>query len=151
MVEVMDKVILAIDDSSYANKVVEVVSRRKWKEDMQLKILTVIEPIKLDDISSHQELLSEINDRRKDEATKLLEKTRKELSDKLKSSVHFELRVGNPKTEIVDAAVEWSADKILLGAHGRGENTAHMIGIGSTPRSVAAHAPCSVEIVRTSN
>ena len=47
---------------------------------------------------------------------------------------------------IVEAAVEWPADIIVLGSHGRRRLDRFLLG--SVAESVMRHAPCSVEIVR---
>ncbi|MBX9695787.1 MAG: universal stress protein [Cyanobacteria bacterium] len=147
----MKKIILAIDDSTYSQQIIDSVANRKWSDDFEVKILTVLEPLDLDDADC-QETLSEINHKRKEQAEKLLEKARKTLSERLNSRIHFEIREGNPKTEILDVAAEWAADKILLGAHGHGAPTDLSEAgetIGSIPRMITEHAPCSVEILRT--
>ncbi len=52
---------------------------------------------------------------------------------------------GSPKTEIVKAANEHSADLIVMGAH----NQAELMGlIGSTTNAVIHHAPCDVLTTR---
>ena len=61
------------------------------------------------------------------------------------SNVHVEVRQGSARDEIVNAAAEWMADKILVGAHGRSPNRLFPTTIA---RSVVRHAPCSVELVR---
>jgi nucleotide-binding universal stress UspA family protein len=60
--------------------------------------------------------------------------------------VHFEIRHGSPKTEIIRTATEWEANRILIGAHGH--NVCPHNLMGSVSRAVAEHAPCSVEIVK---
>jgi nucleotide-binding universal stress UspA family protein len=46
----------------------------------------------------------------------------------------------------VDEAEEWDADLIVVGSHGY-QSWERML-LGSVSQSVAAHAECSVEIVR---
>jgi nucleotide-binding universal stress UspA family protein len=53
---------------------------------------------------------------------------------------------GDTKTSIIDNAVRWQADLIVLGSHGR-KGLEHFL-MGSVAEAVARHAPCSVEIVR---
>ena len=143
------RVICAIDDSPYSQEVVEVLTAREWPEDCEIKLLTVLEPVELEGNGEFLELRSEIQDKRKDAAKNMLEKARSKISGSETINVHFEIREGCPKEEILKAAVEWSADKILLGAHGHGICPRHILG--SISRTVAAHAPCTVEIVRSSS
>lgn len=51
---------------------------------------------------------------------------------------------GNPAHRLVEAAVNWAADLIVVGAHGHGG-----LGpiVGSVARAVLYHAPCSVLVV----
>ncbi len=144
----MTKIIFAIDDSPYSSKVVEAAARRVWPKDSELKLLTVLEPVQLANDERSTVLVSEIQERRRDGARKMLEEARKQLSSREQSGqrVHFEIREGNPKQEIVNAAVEWSADKIVVGAHGHGMSAAKYLG--SIPRTIAQHAPCTVEVIR---
>jgi nucleotide-binding universal stress UspA family protein len=57
-----------------------------------------------------------------------------------------EVLEGSPKELIVDEAKRWGADLIVVGSHGRG--SVGRFFLGSVSLAVAAHAPCSVEIVR---
>jgi nucleotide-binding universal stress UspA family protein len=56
------------------------------------------------------------------------------------------VREGDPRSVIVDEAEEWGADMIVLGSHGY--TGLKRLLLGSVAQSVAAHAHCSVEIVR---
>lgn len=58
------------------------------------------------------------------------------------------LRDGDPRETIVNCAKEWHTDLIVLGSHGK-KGLERMFG--SVSDSVARHAPCSVEIVRSAN
>ena len=56
------------------------------------------------------------------------------------------VKEGSPKKEIVESAIEFGADRILIGAQGHG-TCAHNL-LGEVSRVVAATAHCSVEIIR---
>ena len=58
------------------------------------------------------------------------------------------VREGSPGAEIRAAAVEWGADLIVLGTHGRGG--LKRLLLGSTAESVLRHAPCPVLVVPAS-
>lgn len=143
------KIIIAIDDSPYSQKVIESVAKRQWPDTAQFKILTVLEPVCVEpeDNGDFKELLEQVYHRRRESAHKLLNHARDQLLKVAdEGRVHFEIREGIPKHEIVDCAVEWNADKIMLGAHGHGICPHNVIG--GVSRNVAATAPCTVEIVR---
>ena len=53
---------------------------------------------------------------------------------------------GSPKRTIVEEAEAWGADLIVVGSHGY--HTWERMLLGSVSQSVAAHALCSVLIVR---
>lgn len=63
-------------------------------------------------------------------------------------SLAVEARIlhGSPKVAILDEAEQWGADLIVLGA--QGTTGIERFLIGSVSLAVAAHAKCSVEIVR---
>jgi nucleotide-binding universal stress UspA family protein len=61
--------------------------------------------------------------------------------------VDTRVRRGNPRKEIVEEAKTWGADLVLVGSHGR--TGLRRVLMGSVAQYVAAHAPCSVEVVRT--
>jgi nucleotide-binding universal stress UspA family protein len=53
---------------------------------------------------------------------------------------------GDPKDVIVREAIEWHADRVVLGSHGYGRVGRAVLG--STAAAVAAEAPCSVLIAK---
>ncbi len=143
------KVLLAIDDSPYSARVVEKVARRHWPHDTEFRILTVIEPVAIEEYGKGKwsDVIDKVVERRRAHAKQLCQQSRETLESEVADAiVHFEIREGNPRSEIVDAACEWSADKIIVGAHGRGACPRFILG--SVSSAVAAHAPCSVEIIR---
>ena len=52
------------------------------------------------------------------------------------------LREGDPAKEIVASAVEWEADLVVMGTHGRGRLAAFVLG--STADAVIRSSPCPV-------
>lgn len=143
------KVVIAIDDSSHSDAVLNAVCKRHWPGDTQFKVLTVMEPLPIDSDSDSEtvNMMMDINERRR----KLLESRCSSARSRLEkcvpgSSVHYDIKEGDPKDVILTAAVEWEADRILVGAHGRG--ACPHFALGSVSRSVANHAHCTVEIVR---
>jgi nucleotide-binding universal stress UspA family protein len=84
---------------------------------------------------------------RRSAAAALLEST----ADQLRAAgfvTAASLREGDPRQAILDCAQEWHADLIVLGSHGK-KGLDRLLG--SVSDSVARHAPCSVEIVRSAN
>ena len=141
------KAIVAIDQTASWKKIVEEVGKRRWPRDTSFRILTVLPPNNWKQFESPKstEILREIFKMRRKAAENILREAREILSSKVVDCiVHTDLRQGSPRIEILDAAVDWMADKIILGAHGRSPNR---LFPGSVSRSVAEHAQCSVELV----
>jgi nucleotide-binding universal stress UspA family protein len=144
------KVMIAIDDSPYSKDVVDSIVRRAWPERTKFKILTVLEPLCVscnDSGADFSDSLSDVYRRRRQVAERLCEKiAHKIISAVPTANVDYEIREGLPRTEIINAAVEWAADRILVGAHGRDVCPRNLLG--SVSRAIAKQAACSVEIVR---
>lgn len=142
------KILLAIDDSPYSESVIDAVVSRSFPRDSQIRVVTVIEPLELDASDGlTMAVLKDIEKARHESARKLLDKCKHRL-DAMGAdiSVHFEVLEGDPRQKIIDAASQWGASKILIGAHSHGLCPRNLVG--SVSRAVAAHAPCTVEIVR---
>lgn len=144
------KVILAVDDSTYSQEVIKSVTNRAWPLDTEFKVLTVLEPLDCCIDDQFEDLFQGINEKRKTAVDHLCNAVREKLEATIPGArVHYEVRTGDPKAEIIDVAVEWCADRIVIGAHGH-RGCPHNL-IGSVSRSVTGHAPCSVEVVREKN
>lgn len=144
------KVILAVDDSPYSQEVIKTVTEREWPVDTEFKVLTVLEPLDCCLDESFDDMFQTFKEKRKKAVDHLAQSIREKLEATIPGArVHFEVRSGSPKSEIVGAAVDWCADRIMIGAHGQ-RGCPHNL-LGSVSRAVAGHAPCSVEIVREKN
>ena len=84
---------------------------------------------------------------RRGDAAALLESTAEQLRE-AGFVTAASLRDGDPRDTIVKCAKEWDVDLIVVGSHGK---TGFERIIGSVSDSIARHAPCSVEIVRSAN
>lgn len=143
------KVVIALDDSPYAQHVLDLVCKRHWHQDTEFRIVHVMEPLPVADWAGEDmpELEQELRERRQKHAEKVCGDARHRLERHFPDArVHFEIRHGSPKTEIILSATEWEANRILIGAHGRGVCPHNLLG--SVSRSVAEQAPCTVEILR---
>jgi nucleotide-binding universal stress UspA family protein len=82
----------------------------------------------------------------KEPAQELVEQIAKQLREAgFKASTAVE--IGDVRMCIIDAAAEWNADLIVVGSHGLKGIRGFLLG--SVAESVARHAKCSVEIVRS--
>lgn len=143
------KILLAIDDSPYSREATRTLEVQFRPQDSEVRVLSVVEPVSVyisaDAFPHFTPQVEEIEEDRKKQATELVNKVAKDLSEarfKASGVVDF----GDAKTQIVDNATKWGADLIILGSHGwKGLNR---FLLGSVSEAVARHAPCSVEIVR---
>ncbi|MCC7529368.1 MAG: universal stress protein [Candidatus Melainabacteria bacterium] len=145
------KVLIAVDDSPYSEAVVDSAVKRNWPKQTQFLILTVLEPIPLDTTNQKemQALIEEGTETRRKTARALVETVSAKLKKQLSTSagkVEFRVKEGSPQKEIVESAIDFGADRILIGAQGHG-TCAHNL-LGEVSRVVAATAHCSVEIIR---
>jgi nucleotide-binding universal stress UspA family protein len=147
----MMKILLAIDDSKFSEAALEMVMKQNRPEDTEVRVLHIAEPFTT--------LFPAVNagagyyppewDRFQKELSEHARELVERAADKLrKASFQADtlFREGAARPEIVDAAKEWRADLIVLGAHGR--SGLERLLLGSVSDFVARHAKCSVEIVR---
>lgn len=143
------KVIIAVDESAYCKRVLETIAARKWPVDTAFKILSVVEPVKWDEVEneSWSDVTKQAFSRRKKMANRVCAEGKEIIEAKHPDcTVHMDVREGNPRHEIIEAAIDWMADKILIGAHGH--DLCDRFVWGGVSRAVTVKSPCSVEIVR---
>ncbi|MCB1024443.1 MAG: universal stress protein [Acidobacteria bacterium] len=147
------RVLLAFDGSECSKLAVEEVSSSPWRKGTELKILAVAaskipEWIIVPNFTLPAAHEAQIREHHR-EFEKLLPKVKESiLATEHGSDLIIETEVieGDPKNVIIDAAEQWEADLIILGSHGYGNIKRFFLG--SVAQAVAAHAPCSVKIVR---
>jgi len=145
------RIILASDFSTSWDHMIDAVCAGSWGLDTEFKILSVLTPLHAEMQEqiqqSWQQTLGEIEAQRLRKLEERCVRIRDQLLAKIPQAiVHYEIRQGQPQSQIIDAAVEWRADKIIVGAKSRVGCDRFMIG--SVSNAIASHAPCSVEIVR---
>jgi nucleotide-binding universal stress UspA family protein len=144
------KVLVAIDDSPYSHELIDTICKRHWAPDTKFKIVSVIEPIdcEADELAEYGNMFEQIQKKRKESRVELCSQARHKIEYKHpEAEVHFEVRSGSPKNEIIETATVWGADKIMLGAHGK-SGCPHF-ALGSVSNAIAAHAKCNVEVIRS--
>ena len=145
------KILLAVDGSEYSKFAAESVAGRPWPAGSVVKVISAIEPPYFPTTETWtlpESYYAEIETAGKDQARGAIQSA----ADMLRASkvaqleIISEARDGHAKDVILDEAKQWGADLIVLGSHGyRG---LRRFLLGSVSHAVAAHAPCSVEIVR---
>jgi nucleotide-binding universal stress UspA family protein len=142
------KILLAVDGSPFSDAAVEQVANIAWAPRTEVKVLHVserplipaTEPWALPD-----NYFEEMDRAASEHAKATVEKARARLANP-GLTVTSEIVEGYPKHAIVDDAVSWGADLIVLGSHGYRGLTRLLLG--SVSQAVASHAACSVLIVR---
>jgi nucleotide-binding universal stress UspA family protein len=144
------KILLAIDDSKYAEAAIRQIIAQAGPQGAEVRVLHVIEPVPLfpDGQSWGYDVeFGAVRKEQEKQAEELVSRAAKNLRD-ANCNVTTAVEFGFPKLVILDHAAGWHADLIVVGSHGR-KGLDHFL-MGSVSEAVARHAPCSVEIVRTS-
>ena len=144
------KILLAIDGSPCSERAIEEVARRPWPDDSQVRIVSVVEPpapLAAEPYMGVNSYFEEVERLKREQADETVARAAEALRARAPlMGVSTEVVTGSPKRTIVEESEEWGADLIVLGSHGY--HTWERMLLGSVSQSVAAHARCSVEIVR---
>jgi len=139
----MTNVLLAIDGPIYGKTIEDFVLNYCWVPGTSFKLVYAMEPLR--GVDAWPEVLIDPGYRAKEK--KYLEevaaKIRKALPDVLTSCKICE---GFAKDEIIDEAIRWPADMIVMGSHGR--RGIQRFLMGSVSLAVTSQAPCTVVIIR---
>ena len=145
------KILLAIDDSEFSERVVKTVVEHVRPQGAKVQVLHVVNPI-LANLVRYSAYRFVVNIKKlEQEMLKHAEVVKRaaETLRKAKFDVAVRVERGEPKKMILQAAAEWKADLIVVGSHGRSGMDQFLLG--SVSEAVARYAPCSVEIVRGSS
>jgi nucleotide-binding universal stress UspA family protein len=144
------RVLIGVDGSPDAELAIDAVCERMWPPRSEARLITVLDnrlafasPSLLPTLARW----SGAEDDHKHEAW--VHRMMQAASEKLQTAgltTSTVISTGDPRQAVVDAAREWKANSIFLGA--RGLSGIERFLIGSVSSSVAARAPCSVEVVR---
>jgi nucleotide-binding universal stress UspA family protein len=149
---VVMKILLAVDGSEPSDEAVRVVQARPWPPETTVRVLSavpeILAPPPAPAWAGASRGYSDFQDWRRSQAESLVAR----VADAVRRpdlTVEKEVRLGDPRSAIIDAAAAWSADLIILGSHGWTGLKRWILG--SVAQHVVAHAPCSVEVVRASS
>jgi nucleotide-binding universal stress UspA family protein len=139
------RILLGVDDSKFAGDALRAIITQFRTENTEVRVLHVLQPITL---LAPPEMapgyIPELESQ-KGPARELVERIAKQLQE-AGFKVNTAVEIGDVRMCIIDAAVEWGADLIVVGSHGQRGIRGFLLG--SVAESVARHAKCSVEIVR---
>ena len=139
------KILMGIDDSKSSKNLVHALVTQFRTENAEILALHVLEPVEpVAPPEMAQGYAPELEDQKKP-ALILLERIADELR-RAGFSVQTSVQIGDVRETLIETAVQWHADLILVGSHGK--RGIRRFLLGSVAESVARHAKCSVEIVR---
>jgi nucleotide-binding universal stress UspA family protein len=142
------KILLAIDDSKFSQAAIKAVMTQARPRETEVRILHVIEPLPIypdGQAWGYGSEASQVLEEQREEAKGLVARASQKLRD-AGFTVTTAIEEGNPKVVIIDSAMQWSSDLIVVGSHGRKGLDRFLMG--SVSEAVARHARCSVQIVR---
>ncbi len=140
------RIILAVDDEKIAYEAAMALVNQYRPQGAEVRVIHVLQPIA---ISVPPQMAAGYVPELAEEARRA-EQLVNRVADTLRAAgfkVNSVVEKGEVRETIIDAADAWAADLIVLGSHGR--KGARRFLLGSVAESVARHAPCSVEIVRS--
>jgi nucleotide-binding universal stress UspA family protein len=142
------RIIIGIDGSAGANNAVDAVLARSWPQGSQVRLVNAtwtVPPV------TSARMVAPIADWIRQENARIqaaLELATARLQG-AGLSVSSVIEEEEPRQLLCKEAKDWEADCIFLGARGMGPM--ERLLIGSISSGVAAHAPCSVEVVRVAS
>jgi nucleotide-binding universal stress UspA family protein len=142
------KILLAVDGSPFGEEAAREVARRPWPEGSEVRVISAAQPgYAPTGLPAHylDDLVKEADEKAQAAIDAALKIVGERAGPPLKVSSAKEQ--GAPVRVILKGAEEWGADLIVLGSHGYG--FWDRLLLGSVSQAVAAHAKCSVEIVRS--
>ncbi len=141
------RILVAVDHSPHSLAAVETVMARPWPESTKVRLLTVNAPpyVAFAPWVELQATMADFDAEVKKQAEELVSTMAARVREKA-LDVEVVIRDGDPRTEIVDEAIKWDSDLIVIGSHGY--TGIKRLLLGSVAQYVVAHAPCSVEVVR---
>jgi nucleotide-binding universal stress UspA family protein len=141
------KILLAVDDSKFSEAAVQAVAAQARPENDEVRVLSVVDVMDnpFPEMTKFYAGVEHAPCPQGEPTKALVDKTAELLGAK-GLSVSTAMVWGNPESKIIDAATDWAADLIVVGAHGRKGLKRFLMG--SVSNTVVRHARCSVEVVR---
>jgi len=143
------RILIGDDGSDQAEAVVSEVARRSWPAGTEARLVAVHQILVTtspDSIAINPGLYEQINE---EEHFRLKDVIKRDAAKFASSGVVVSgiLNEGDPREELLREARDWDASTIFIGARGMGR--VERILLGSVSAHMVAHAPCSVEVVRS--
>jgi nucleotide-binding universal stress UspA family protein len=147
------RIIVGTDGSPASEEALRAVAARRWTSQSEVKVVLVDDPLAPEFLGKLIPPLGETLEKDRREERAWLEKISARSVELLRAvgiKVTCEVREGDPKRELCEAAEEWGANCIFVGSAGFSNRFERFV-LGSVSAAVAARAQCSVEVVRKSS
>ena len=139
------RVLMAVDDSGFAEDLLRAVVAGIRHENTEVLVLHVLQSVDtVPPPEMAQGYAPELEDE-KQPARALVDRIAGELRG-AGFAAQTGVRIGDAASTILGQATEWGADLIAVGSHG--QRSIHDFLLGSVAESVARRAGCSVAIIR---
>lgn len=145
------RLIIGIDGGPGSDHTIGVVASREWTEGAKARIIAVHEKLQPSVVGSMVPTVSNWVDEINEKETSWIEGELEKAAEKLRAAgmtVESLLLNGDPRHVLVNAAREWDADSIYVGATSH-KGQVRMFLFGSVSSAVTARAHCSVEVIRS--
>ncbi|MCM3904494.1 MAG: universal stress protein [Pyrinomonadaceae bacterium] len=144
------RIVVGVDGSPASRAAVGEVKSRVWPLKSEVRVIAVNDPLTPTFVGQFippvAKTIEESNRADREWLKKCLESSSQQLR-RSELKVVTEIREGDPKRVLVEAAEGWGADCIFVGSIGFG-NPFERFVLGSVSAGIAARAHCSVEVVR---
>lgn len=147
---VPSRIVIGFDGSSGALAAVEAVAARNWREQSEVCLIAVADPLIPTAVGLFVPPVSSwVEEEMKSESERIKKLAEESLEVLRSKNLAAEVKVfaGNPKQILVEEAGKWHADSIFVGANRYGSRIERFL-LGSVSAAIAARAACSVEVVR---
>jgi nucleotide-binding universal stress UspA family protein len=142
--------VIGIDGSPGSGAAVREMASRAWPAGSQVRLIAAMDPLTPTFIGRLIPPLSATVEESNREDREWVQKILGEAATLLKEAavkVTTDIREGDPKQALVEAAEGWGVDCIFVGSTGFSNRLERFV-LGSTSAAVVARAHCSVEVVR---
>ncbi len=141
------KVLIAIDEFSTAELIVEFIYRNNWLQEAEVRLVYVVTPIVFSGpLSPYLDFPETAMKHVCDYGESVMRKAADQLMAELGKQIEWTIPLGDAAHSIVDEAQRCQSDLIIMGTHS--PKGLQKLLCGSVSQAVAANAPCSVLILK---
>ena len=144
------RIMIGVDGSPGAERAVRSVGRRVWPEGTEVRIVAVddgVSPKRIAHILPIAAgMIRDSNEEAAAKARRMTEWAESELRA-IGLQVSVAIEKGEPQSILIEEALKWGADSIIVGSHGL-DHLGEESGLGGVSTGLVTKAHCSVEVVR---